>query len=177
MKFCICVRGSTSWEHLHPFRREIGMADNSTQVRSPDEPGEAAIDSQKLFTARVVGLAIALVLTTIFWWPAVAGRLLPDDLVWRNVAAQAVDWAFCLVLMGIVVCWERQRIYCGGEVHRQVQRQVSHRGSFANVRFAQLTPPHVLLDFNGEDGQIVVQVSIAAPLSDFFLQRLDTLAK
>lgn len=37
--------------------------------------------------------------------------------------------------------------------------------------------PHVLLDFNGEDGQIVVQVSIAAPSNDFFLQRLNTLAK
>jgi len=61
--------------------------------------------------------------------------------------------------------------------HPQIAIGRSHRGSFANVRFAQRTPPHVLLDFNGEDGQIVVQVSIAAPSNDFFLQRLDTLAK
>ena len=54
------------------------------------------------------GLAVALGLTTIFWWPSVASSLLPQDLVWRNVAAQAVDWLFCIVLIGVVLVWERR---------------------------------------------------------------------
>ena len=58
--------------------------------------------------AEAFGLLVALVLTTLFWWPEVAARVLPSHLVWRNVAAQLVDWVFALVLMAVVVYWERR---------------------------------------------------------------------
>ena len=58
--------------------------------------------------AEVFGLFVALVLTTLFWWPSIASRLFPEDLVWRNVAAQAADWGFALILMVILVWWERR---------------------------------------------------------------------
>ncbi len=65
-------------------------------------------DSRWKFVAQICGLTVALVVTTIFWWPPIASRLLPDDLVLRNVAAQAADWFFCLVLIAIVRFWERE---------------------------------------------------------------------
>jgi len=58
--------------------------------------------------AEVTGLVVALLLTTLFWWPAIASRLLPSNLIWRNVAAQAADWVFALILIAIVVFWERR---------------------------------------------------------------------
>jgi uncharacterized protein len=54
------------------------------------------------------GLFVALIGTTVLWYPTVISRLLPEDLVWRNVAQQATDWAFAVVLVGIVVVWERR---------------------------------------------------------------------
>ena len=72
-------------------------------------PAEPALDSSGWRrSGEIVGLVIALGLTTFFWWPSIASSLLPEDLVWRNVAAQAVDWLFCLVLIGVVVFWERR---------------------------------------------------------------------
>ena len=56
-------------------------------------------------TAVWTGLFISLILTTLFWLPDVASRFLPEDLVWRNVAAQLADWVFCLVLIAIVLWW------------------------------------------------------------------------
>ena len=61
-------------------------------------------------TAQICGLTVALVFTTIFWWPPIASHLLPENLVWRNVAAQAADWFFCLVLMAIVYFFERESL-------------------------------------------------------------------
>ncbi|MBT3344172.1 MAG: CPBP family intramembrane metalloprotease [Gemmatimonadetes bacterium] len=58
--------------------------------------------------AEMTGLLVALVLTTLFWYPSVLSRVLPDDLVWRNLAQQAADWVFAVVLIGIVVLWERR---------------------------------------------------------------------
>ena len=58
--------------------------------------------------AEITGLVVALLLTTLFWWPAIASRLLPSNLIWRNVAAQAADWFFALILIAIVVFWERR---------------------------------------------------------------------
>lgn len=51
---------------------------------------------------------MALVLTTLFWLPPVASRLLPEELVWRNLASQGADWFFALGLIAIVVCWEKR---------------------------------------------------------------------
>ncbi len=67
-------------------------------------------ESRSKVSAQMCGLAIALLGTTIFWWPPIASRFFPDDLVWRNVAAQAADWFFCLVLMAIVLFWEREPV-------------------------------------------------------------------
>ena len=58
--------------------------------------------------AIVTGLFISLVLTTIFWWPGITDHLFPENLVWRNVFAQLADWAFCLVLIIIVLFWEKK---------------------------------------------------------------------
>jgi membrane protease YdiL (CAAX protease family) len=63
---------------------------------------------QSKWSAQVSGLLVALVLTTIFWWPPITIRFLPSDLVWRNVAAQVADWIFALALIAIVVFWERR---------------------------------------------------------------------
>jgi len=57
---------------------------------------------------RIVGLAIALVVTTVAWYPPVLGPLLPEGFVLRNLAQQGIDWAFALILVAIVVFWERQ---------------------------------------------------------------------
>ena len=65
-------------------------------------------DKNSKAVAQTCGLFVALVATTIFWWPPIASRLLPTDLVWRNLAAQAADWFFCLSLMAIVYFWERE---------------------------------------------------------------------
>jgi membrane protease YdiL (CAAX protease family) len=61
-----------------------------------------------LTTPRVVGLFIAIVLTTVIWYPAFLGPLLPEGFVLRNLTQQAIDWAFALVLIAIVVLWEKQ---------------------------------------------------------------------
>ena len=63
-----------------------------------------------LTLSHVVGLTIALGLTTILWLPSIMGRILPDDLVWRNVAAQGIDWAFAITLVLIVLFWERRTL-------------------------------------------------------------------
>ena len=68
----------------------------------------APIEGFRRRSGELFGLAVALGLTTAFWWPPIASRLLPRDLVWRNVAAQAVDWLFCIVLIGVVLVWERR---------------------------------------------------------------------
>lgn len=60
--------------------------------------------------SHTTGLSIALVMSTVFWLPSVAGLVLPDDLVWRNVSAQLVDWGFALTLIGIVLFWEKSPI-------------------------------------------------------------------
>lgn len=56
---------------------------------------------------RTVGLVIALVLTTVVWYPPLLGPLLPDGFVLRNLAQQGIDWAFTIVLVAIVLFWER----------------------------------------------------------------------
>ncbi|MEL6328583.1 MAG: type II CAAX endopeptidase family protein [Planctomycetota bacterium] len=56
---------------------------------------------------RIVGLAVALVLTTVVWYPPILGPLLPDGFVLRNLAQQGIDWAFTIVLVAIVLFWER----------------------------------------------------------------------
>ena len=60
--------------------------------------------------AMIGGLVIALAGTVLFWWPSVAGRLFPQDLVLRNLAAQGVDWMFALALVGIVLLFERRSL-------------------------------------------------------------------
>ena len=57
---------------------------------------------------QAVGLVVALVLTTVVWYPPFLAPLLPDDFVWRNLAQQGIDWAFCLILIAIVLLWERE---------------------------------------------------------------------
>jgi len=57
--------------------------------------------------ARLVGLVVALVLTTVVWYPPFLGPLLPDGFVLRNLAQQGIDWAFAITLMAIVLFWER----------------------------------------------------------------------
>ena len=69
---------------------------------------DAPTDEVRCRSGEIFGLAVALGLTTLFWWPPIASRLLPQDLVWRNVVAQAVDWLFCIVLIGVVLFWERR---------------------------------------------------------------------
>lgn len=61
-------------------------------------------------SAYLVGLFISLILTNILWYPPIASEWLPDDLVWRNVVAQAADWAIVLTLVFIVAFWERETI-------------------------------------------------------------------
>ncbi len=75
---------------------------------SPQAGDEAAKPIEPMRLSHLVGLFIALVLTTVVWLPQVASSLLPDNLVWRNVAAQGLDWAFALTLVGIVLFWERK---------------------------------------------------------------------
>jgi membrane protease YdiL (CAAX protease family) len=58
--------------------------------------------------AELTGLVIALIVTTVIWYPPVISRFLPENLVWRNLAQQAVDWLFAGVLVGIVLLWERR---------------------------------------------------------------------
>ena len=90
----------------------MGKNAGDTLGDSKHGSSESLAESRATFGQRrygeIFGLFVALGLTTLFWWPSIASRLLPDSLVWRNVAAQAVDWLFCLVLMGIVLYWERR---------------------------------------------------------------------
>jgi len=80
---------------------------NENRYRARDE---AAITVEPVRLSHIVGLFIALVLTTVIWLPQVASSLLPDNLVWRNVASQALDWAFALTLICIVLFWERKSL-------------------------------------------------------------------
>ena len=57
-----------------------------------------------------VGLAFALVGVQLLWWPAIANLWLPTDLVMRNLASQAMDWAAALFLVGLVVVCERDNL-------------------------------------------------------------------
>lgn len=76
-----------------------------------DHPREAAkTPIERLSLSHVVGLFIALVLSTLLWLPPVIGPLLPDNLFWRNIAAQGVDWAFAVTLILIVLFWERRSL-------------------------------------------------------------------
>lgn len=68
------------------------------------DPGNVKRD---LTAARLVGLFIALVLTTVVWYPPFLGPLLPEGFVLRNLTQQGIDWAFAITLMAIVLFWER----------------------------------------------------------------------
>ncbi len=59
-------------------------------------------------TAQIVGVFIALVGTAVFWYPPILSRVLPENLVLRNLCAQGFDWAFCLALVGVVLFWEKK---------------------------------------------------------------------
>ncbi|MEO0513310.1 MAG: type II CAAX endopeptidase family protein [Planctomycetota bacterium] len=56
---------------------------------------------------RTVGFFIALVLTTVVWYPPFLGPLLSEDFLLRNLAQQGIDWAFAITLMAIVLFWEK----------------------------------------------------------------------
>jgi len=78
-------------------------------TKSDTAPMHRAPESREPVSAsHIAGLSIALVATTVLWIPAVIGPLLPEDFVWRNVAAQGIDWGFAVVLILIVVFWERK---------------------------------------------------------------------
>lgn len=57
-----------------------------------------------------VGLTFALVGVQLLWWPGIANLWLPTDLVARNLASQAMDWAAALFLVGMVVVCERENL-------------------------------------------------------------------
>ena len=61
----------------------------------------------KLTSARIAGLTIALVVTTVVWYPPFLGPLLPEGFVLRNLVQQGIDWAFAITLMATVLFWER----------------------------------------------------------------------
>lgn len=54
------------------------------------------------------GLVVALVGTTLVWLPPVAGELLPEPIVARNVVSQLIDWLFVAVLLLLVGFGERR---------------------------------------------------------------------
>jgi len=58
----------------------------------------------------LLGIFISIVLTTIFWIPSIAGTLLPQNIVWRNVASQFVDWFYAIILIIVVIFGERKSI-------------------------------------------------------------------
>lgn len=58
-------------------------------------------------TPGAVGLFIAIVVTTVVWYPPLLGPLLPEGFVLRNLAQQGIDWGFTFVLVAIVLFWER----------------------------------------------------------------------
>ncbi|MEL7483798.1 MAG: type II CAAX endopeptidase family protein [Planctomycetota bacterium] len=62
---------------------------------------------RNLTAATLVGLTIALVLTTVVWYPPLLGPLLPDGFVLCNLTQQGIDWAFTFTLVAIVLFWER----------------------------------------------------------------------
>jgi len=62
---------------------------------------------RNLTAARIVGLTICLVLTTVVWYPPLLGPLLPEGFVLRNLAQQGIDWAFAISLVAIVLFWGR----------------------------------------------------------------------
>ena len=64
--------------------------------------------SSYLRVTLAVGLTLSLLATTVFWLPAVAGTLLPADILWRNLASQAVDWTVALVLIALVIFGEKK---------------------------------------------------------------------
>ncbi len=57
-----------------------------------------------------VGLIFALVGVQLLWWPGIVNLWLPTDLVARNLASQAMDWAAALFLVGLVVMCERENL-------------------------------------------------------------------
>lgn len=68
---------------------------------------EAGRTDRNLTAARIVGLTIALLVTTVAWYPPLLGPLLPEGFVLRNVIQQGIDWAFALTLVAIVLYWEK----------------------------------------------------------------------
>lgn len=61
-------------------------------------------------TSIIVGLTLVLLVVPLVWWPSIAERWLPSDLVLRNIAAQAMDWAFAILLMVFVLIFEKERL-------------------------------------------------------------------
>lgn len=78
-------------------------------VNTTDEPVERNA-SFVPWGLLVTGITISIVLTTLFWFPSVAGNLLPHNIVWRNVASQLVDWLFASSLVLLVVFGERKHL-------------------------------------------------------------------
>lgn len=58
----------------------------------------------------VGGIIFALVGVQLLWWPAIADLWLPADLITRNLASQAMDWACALFLVFLVTICERERM-------------------------------------------------------------------
>jgi membrane protease YdiL (CAAX protease family) len=69
---------------------------------------ESAGVGGKRYVPSLVGLFIALVVTTVVWYPPLLGPLLPDGFVARNLFQQGIDWVFALSLVAIVLFWERK---------------------------------------------------------------------
>lgn len=80
------------------------------QVKMSDEAEQSPNTATVPWVPLVIGLTISIVLTTLFWIPSVAGNLLPQNIVSRNVASQLVDWVFAITLIVLVVLGERKPI-------------------------------------------------------------------
>jgi membrane protease YdiL (CAAX protease family) len=74
---------------------------------APDSPGSTGHARSGAVT---VGLLIALVVTTLVWFPPIAGTLLPEPIVLRNVVSQLFDWGFVAILVVIVLYGERRSL-------------------------------------------------------------------
>ena len=68
------------------------------------------MNQRRVRIAEIIGVVIALGVTTIIWIPSVVTKLIPENLVWRNIVAQLIDWVFCLVLVGIVLIFEKRSL-------------------------------------------------------------------
>jgi len=80
------------------------------QVIMSDEAEQSPNTRTVSWVPLVIGLTLAIVLPTLFWIPSVAGNLLPQNIVSRNVVSQLVDWAFAITLIVLVVLGERKPI-------------------------------------------------------------------